>query len=290
MDPRLHAIFWDPNPDIFTIPFLDLPLRWYGLFFSFGLFVGCLIFIPLLKHLLLKRGICDTKDLGTYAYAYMDKLLWIVVIGIVVGARLGHVFFYDWPYYKEHLSEIPKVWHGGLASHGGTVGLLVSLYFFAYITRKNHPRIGFIDLCDLLAIPTAFAVTSIRIGNFFNQEIVGIPSEAPWAVTFGHPADHVLAVPRHPVQLYEALAYFITFIILMLVWFKKKENLKPGLLTGLVFIMTFGSRIVIEFLNEPLGAVMDETYMQTGQILSLPFIAIGLYLCLRRDSSKLCKT
>lgn len=290
MTTPLSAIYWNPNPDLFLIPYFDHPLRWYGLFFSFGLLVGTLLFFPLLKHLLKSRSICSDSELHTHAYAYLDKLLWVAVIGIVIGARLGHVFFYDWSYYKMHLSEIPKVWHGGLASHGGTAGLLIALYIFAYATRKRYPGIKFIDLCDLMAIPAAFAATCIRIGNFFNQEIVGTPTNLPWAVLFAHPADGVSAIPRHPVQLYEAIIYFATFLILSFTWLKKRDSLKPGVLIGMLFIAIFGSRFMIEFLKQPLTTSMDQTFLQTGQLLSIPFVIVGIYLTSRqfvRSSNKL---
>lgn len=271
-------IYWDPDPDLFVIPYLNHPLRWYGLFFSLGLLMASLIFLPLLKQKLRFRSGLKEQDLKALAYGYMDKLMWFAVIGIVLGARLGHVFFYDWGYYQQHISDIPKVWQGGLASHGGTVGVLLALWLYTRYTRKTYPEITFIDLCDLLAIPASFAAVCIRIGNFFNQEIIGQPTTVPWAVLFGHPAERTSSLPRHPVQLYEAIAYLLTFIVLSLIWKFRRERLPKGTLIGLMFIFIFGSRFILEFVKQPLDSVLDQTTLQTGQLLSLPFIAAGIWL------------
>jgi phosphatidylglycerol---prolipoprotein diacylglyceryl transferase len=232
---------------------------------------------------LLPKSIYPIKELS---FAYTDKLVWFIVIGTVVGARLGHVFFYDWPRYKDHLLDIFKTWEGGLASHGGTLGILIAVYLFQRTVRKNYPEISFLGLCDLLTIPTAFGVTFIRLGNFVNQEILGIPSSLPWAIIFGHPIDGESAVPRHPVQLYEALAYLLTFIILWKVWKAKSNTLPKGFMLGLFFTLVFGSRFFIEFLKVPQGLMIDESFLSTGQYLSIPFILLGLALMFMPRCSK----
>lgn len=223
----------------------------------------------------LPKAIIPLKELSS---KYLDKLIWFIVIGIVIGARLGHVFFYEWEYYSNHPFSIPKVWEGGLASHGGTLGVLIALFLYSKWTKNKFPDISFISLCDLMAIPASFAAIFIRIGNFFNQEIIGEPSTAPWAIIFGHPADYASSVPRHPVQLYEAAAYFLTFIILLAIWKVRSDKLPQGMLLGFMFVLIFGARFVIEFVKAPLGNVFDETFLQTGQLLSIPFIAAGFAL------------
>jgi phosphatidylglycerol---prolipoprotein diacylglyceryl transferase len=347
------AIHWDPNPDIFLIPYLNHPLKWYGLLFVSGLIAGFFILIPLIKQRLQRtpslkeRDIADWKQLtqtllqaannpkdplyspishldkntksqlqkntelsenskiailielskipraeleerlpgilipiNHLAYGYVDGLMWWIVCGTILGARLGHVFFYDWPRYQDNLIDIFKIWEGGLASHGGTLGVLLAAYGYTRWTSSRFPEIRFLDLTDLLCIPTAFAVIFIRLGNFVNQEILGTPTSASWSVIFGHPADGSLPIPRHAVQLYEALAYFLTFLLLSLLWKYKKGLWPQGFITGLFFVCVFGSRFFLEYFKAPQESVLNETYLQAGQILSIPFILFGLTLML----------
>src|SRR5262249_26035814 len=145
------------------------------------------------------------------AYQLTDRLSVLIAAGVVVGARLGHVFFYDWPYYKTHPKSILKIWEGGLASHGGAIGALIGLVIFILMSKKQAQKLTFLAVLDALAVPTPLAGGLIRIGNFMNQEITGIPTSMPWAVTFRHPVDGLPGVPVHPVQLYEALFYFLVF-------------------------------------------------------------------------------
>jgi phosphatidylglycerol---prolipoprotein diacylglyceryl transferase len=207
---------------------------------------------------------------------FVDRLTWFIVIGTIVGARLGHVFFYDWPYFQNHLLEIVMIRNGGLASHGGTIGVLIAVWLFLYSNRSKFPELSFISLLDLLCIPTAFVVTCIRIGNFFNQEILGIQTTVPWAVVFGQPADGSLPFPRHAVQLYEAIAYLGVFFLLLTLW-KKFPELKKGTLSSIFFILVFGSRFLIEFLKMPQSMLIDESSIQMGQYLSIPFILLGIF-------------
>lgn len=208
----------------------------------------------------------------------VDKLIWFIVAGIILGARLGHVFFYDWPYYSKHPLDIIKVWEGGLASHGGAIGVIIALFFFYYTTKKSIPEISFLRLLDLVAIPTALTAMCIRIGNFFNQEILGIPTTMPWGVVFGNPADGSSVTPRHPVQLYEAAAYAAVFVVLYMLWKRFSRRLPPGMITGLFFVLVFSSRFFIEFLKTEQSVSMGNSYLTMGQYLSLPFIFAGLGL------------
>lgn len=208
----------------------------------------------------------------------VDRLTWLFVAGTIIGARLGHVLFYDWTFYRNHPGEIVKVWEGGLASHGAGVGIFLALYIYQRMIRKQFPEMGFVTLLDMIAVPAAFGGCCIRIGNFFNQEIIGIPTTVPWAVVFGDPVDGSSKVPRHPTQLYEAISYLFIFIILAFLWKRFGEKLRTGMMSGLFFILVFTSRFLIEFLKVPQSNMMDESFLQTGQYLSIPFILGGVLL------------
>jgi phosphatidylglycerol---prolipoprotein diacylglyceryl transferase len=296
----LAWLYWNPNREAFTIPYFDLSIAWYGIIFSTGFIVGYFLFIPILREYFLRqsadRSPASVNQARQNSRALADALTWYALIGTVVGARLGHVFFYDWPYFREHLFDILLIRQGGLASHGGTIGVLLALWLFLRrnkakfapyqeitkgIAKGTSQELSFIALLDLLCIPTAFAAACIRIGNFFNQEIVGLPTSLPWAILFGDPAEGVAAVPRHPVQLYEAIAYLCSFGLLYFVW-KKFPKLKTGTLSGIFFILIFGSRFLIEFLKIPLNSYLDVSQLQIGQYLSLPFILLGVALLPRR--------
>jgi len=227
----------------------------------------------------LPGGLASAKQT---AYLLTDRLCWFAVIGTVVGARLGEVFFYSWPYFREHPMEIFKVWNGGLASHGGVLGVMLAFYLYTKIIQRSIPQLSFLRLLDYVAVPTALVSCFIRLGNFMNQEIIGTPTTLPWGVVFGHPADHVTSIPRHPVQLYEAVAYFITFIILWWMWKKRPVAEKPGALIGTMFICIFGSRFILEFLKSTQESPFTEIFhLQIGQVLSIPFILLGLFLFLK---------
>ncbi len=229
-------------------------------------------------------GLSSTKQT---AYRLGDRLLWFIVIGTVVGARLGHVFFYDWNFFLRHPEEIFKVWNGGLASHGGVIGVFIALYFFYSSLKEALPYFSFLRLLDFVAIPSALAGCFIRLGNFMNQEIVGTPSQLPWAIVFGKAADGSLPIPRHPVQLYEAGAYLLSFFLLFGLWKTDKYNEKPGLFVGLLFILIFGARFILEFWKVHQDSVFESSSLQAGQLLSIPFIVIGsiwVYLALKKTS------
>jgi phosphatidylglycerol:prolipoprotein diacylglycerol transferase len=199
----------------------------------------------------------------------LDPLLMYLVIGTVVGARLGHVLFYDPGYYFSHPLEIIKIWKGGLASHGGALGVLLATYLYS----RKHPTQPYLWLLDRLAIPTALASAFIRLGNFFNSEILGTPTTVPWAIVF----DRVDNVPRHPVQLYESISYLIIFIILMTLYKKRAENLRPGMLLGLLLILVFGVRFMLEFIKMHQAAYATE-FLSVGQWLSIPMVIAGVVL------------
>ena len=213
-----------------------------------------------------------------WAYSITDRLTWYVVVGTVVGARLGHVFFYDWPRYQGNLWEIFAIWKGGLASHGGVLGVFIAvLLFYGRSLRHNFPTLSFLSLLDLMVIPSSLVAFFIRVGNFFNQEIVGPETTVPWAVIFGDPSDGSAWVPRHPSQLYEAIAYFAIFLLLLKIR-SFSFSQRPGFLTGLFFTLLFSFRFFIEFLKLPQSLMIDESFLQMGQLLSIPFVLAGLVL------------
>jgi len=194
-------------------------------------------------------------------------------IGVALGARLGHCLFYDPVFYLGHPIEILKIWEGGLASHGAAIGVLLSLFVFT--RRENRP--SYFWLLDRIVIPVALAGMLIRIGNFFNSEIVGIPTNRSWAVVF----ESVDAVPRHAVQLYEAFAYGIIFVLLMLVYRRKGKACRQGMLLGMFLVSVFSARFFLEFLKTRQAAYEASLVLSVGQWLSIPFVVLGLILLAR---------
>lgn len=254
-------LFWDPDPVAFTLPVLGRPIMWYGVLFAFGFFVA--------YHI--AKGFAE-RDFGKgRGKLFVDKLFSHVFVGTLVGARLGHVLFYENWLWTAPL-KVFAIWEGGLASHGAVVGILLALFVFYKRFGKRYDM-SFWGVIDLTVIPIAVAAVFIRLGNFVNQEIVGTVTSKPWGVVFGHPVGFQGLFPRHPVQLYEALAYLATFCIL---W--PKRGLRgSGRLTGLFFLLVFGSRFCLEFLKEGQG-IYDQGLLMMGHYLSIPLILLGLYL------------
>ncbi len=268
---------WDPSPNLFNLPFIDRAIAWYGLFFAFG-FLMCYIF----SHKMLGEFLGSKSK----AADVTDQLLWYIVIGTVVGARLGHVFFYGLPSWSRDPWAIFRTWEGGLASHGAAVGIILAGFLFRWRTKKDFPSVTMFVLSDVVCLVTGFAGGCIRIGNFFNQEIVGTVTKVPWAVVFGHPHSGLDPLPRHPVQLYESVFYFVTFLLLHHLWKSRGWKLGTGMLSGLALTMIFTFRFFIEFLKVPQSLyVGEEPWLLMGQYLSLPFIAAGAYLLYRSHSS-----
>jgi phosphatidylglycerol---prolipoprotein diacylglyceryl transferase len=205
-----------------------------------------------------------------------DKLVVYMILATVIGARLGHLIFYEKPqYYLKNPLIIFKVWEGGLASHGAAVAILIALIFFVKELKKYSPKITYVHLLDFISPSIAFAGFCIRIGNFINQEIIGIKTNLFWAVVFLNPMEGYEVVPRHPVQLYEAFFYFIVFIILFYLSKKSYFLLKEGKLFSIFLISIFTFRFFIEFLKVKESNVINENFLNVGQILSIPFIIIG---------------
>lgn len=266
----LCHIFWDPNPVAFTLPLVAHPILWYSLFFALGFFLTYTIASSLLKNLAVPKKT-------------IEALTYYLFIGMLIGARLGHVFFYEWAYYAKQPLKIFYTWEGGLASHGGAIGILIALFLFWYRYKTKIGNVHFRQLLDILCVAVPFAATCIRIGNGFNQEILGTASTLPWAFYFGHPADLSSVQPCHPVQFYEALFYFITACSL---WFSYKSfKVYPGKIAGLFFISLFLFRFAIEFIKLPQSSSEPE-YLYMGQLLSIPFILLGVFLLYTSRSMK----
>ena len=201
--------------------------------------------------------------------ATLESMFIYIVIGIVIGARLGHCLFYDPAYYLANPMKIFAVWEGGLASHGGGTGVLLALYFYV----KKY-KLNYLWLLDRVAIPTALFGFFVRLGNFMNSEIVGTPSELPWAIIFTRVDD----LSRHPAQMYESLSYLGIFIILTLLYKMKRHVLNNGFIFGTFLILMFSVRFLVEFVKVKQAAYSSEMLISTGQMLSLPFLLLGAVL------------
>jgi len=250
----LDYLVWDVDPILFRIG--SLSVHWYGFMFAMGFVVG----LKIMEYIFKKEG----KNLDD-----IDKGLIYVMVGTVVGARLGHCLFYDPIYYLSNPLEILMIQKGGLASHGGAMGVLLGLYLFAKAQKYSY-----IWLLDRIVVPTALVGAFIRTGNLFNSEIIGDETRVPWAIIFAR----VDELPRHPTQLYEAFSYVIIFVILFSIYQKYAAKLKTGFLFGLYMSMTFGARFMIEFVKTKQAHYTTDLMLNTGQMLSIPFILLGLYM------------
>lgn len=280
------AIFWDPSPELipWNLPIIDRPILWYGFFFAFGFFLGYLVFQNLLKEFM-RSYRTPKKEVNKIC----ERMCGYVVLGTLIGARLGDVFFYqNLKIYAHHWSGILKFWEGGLSSHGAIAGILISLFIFAVRLRKTTPMLTWIAMLDLLVIPGLIAGACIRLGNFFNQEILGTVTNLPWAVVFGHPADGSLPMARHPVQLYEALFYLSFFALLWTLRARVPKMFRLGKTSGLFFIVTFAFRFLIEFVKSPQSTLIAPGAMlDMGQWLSIPLIGVGIFLFFFSEQSSL---
>lgn len=258
----LDFIIWDADPVLFHIG--KFALRWYSLAFMIGFIVGYEIEARIYRH----EG-APEKWLGVL-------LMWTVA-GTIIGARLGHVFFYEWDVYKENPISILYVWQGGLASHGGTIGIIIGVLLYSVITTKRNPVWTF----DRLVIPIALVGGLIRLGNLMNSEIFGHATDLPWGFMFVNSREwqtHYYGMACHPTQIYEALCYFALFALLMWMYWKKNAEERPGLIFGVFFIGIFLPRFLIEFIKNDQVAFEANMTLNMGQWLSLPFIIAGIAL------------
>jgi phosphatidylglycerol---prolipoprotein diacylglyceryl transferase len=249
---------WNISPIIFQVG--PLAVRWYGIFFAASFLAGYKIMQWIYRRE--KRPEIELETLFAYMF-----------FGVFLGARLGHCLFYDPGFYLGHPIEILKIWEGGLASHGAALGILTSLLVFT--RRAGRP--SYLWLLDRIVLPVALAGFFIRMGNFFNSEIVGISSNRSWAVVF----ESVDSVPRHAVQLYEAFAYGSIFVLLIWVYRSKGTAGRQGMLLGGFLVSVFSVRFFLEFMKTRQAAYEASQALSVGQWLSIPFIAIGLMLLVR---------
>lgn len=256
----LNYIVWNASPALFEIG--PLAVRWYGLAFAVGFTIGYTIVARMFRH----EG-APEKWLGS--------LLAYVVIATIVGARLGHVFFYEWDYYSAHPEKIIRVWEGGLASHGGTIALIIALFIWSWAVSKKPASWVF----DKIVVAIALVGGLIRLGNLMNSEIYGGPTDLPWGFVFVRDGQ---TVPSHPTQIYEALCYFALFALLMWMYWRRNAQERPWLITGVFFIGIFLPRFLIEYVK---NVQVQSEYemiarygMNLGQMLSIPFIIIGIGL------------
>lgn len=243
-------------------------LRWYSLCFALGFFIGYQIVKRMFQN--------ENADLK-----WLDSLLTYIVIATVLGARLGHCLFYDWDYFSDHLLEIflpvrfePEfkfIGFQGLASHGGAIGILFALWLFS----KRVSKTPYLWILDRIVIPTTLAGAFIRTGNLMNHEIVGKPADVPWAFKF----NLVDELPRHPVQIYEALSYLAIFFFLNYLYWKTNAKNKLGYIFGWFMILLWSARFVMEFFKKSQGGIetLFNLGLSTGQLLSIPFVIIGIY-------------
>jgi phosphatidylglycerol---prolipoprotein diacylglyceryl transferase len=248
-------ITWSISPEIFALG--PIHVRWYGLLFASSFIFGFKIMEKIFKNE--NRPIDDIND-----------LMWFMILGTVIGARLGHCLFYNPDYYLSNPLEIIKVWKGGLASHGAAIGILTAIYFYSK-KKKNQ---SFLWVMDRVVITVALSGFFIRMGNLFNSEIVGHPTDVAWAFIF----TSLDNIPRHPTQLYEALFYLLSFGILMFQYKRFDGKFKDGYLFGIFLILIFGFRIFVEFFKENQTYFEEGMILNMGQLLSIPLVIGGIYL------------
>lgn len=281
----INAIHWDVTPQL--IDGWDTP-NLYGLLFVTGLILGYFV----IRRMYRKEGIPDAK---------LDTLVLYVIIATIVGARMGHVLFYG-PYwdvynsagirveegYFSHPYNIIKIWEGGLASHGGAFAILFALWVYT----KRVSKKSYLWILDKIAAPVAAAGIFIRLGNLVNSEIVGKQTDLPWGFKFIYHPDSIIdptqfqvvwenVMVRHPSQLYESLAYLAIFIFLLVLYWKREAWKQEGVVFGWFMILVFGARFLIEFTKEPQVTERGEWLLNTGQLLSIPFVLTGVYLLWR---------
>ncbi|WP_075344003.1 prolipoprotein diacylglyceryl transferase [Tenacibaculum agarivorans] len=278
------AITWDWNPEIFNIG--GFSVRWYSLMFVISFLLG----VHLMKKIYTQDGISHEK---------MDPLFMYTFISMLVGMRLGEVFFYSWPDYQDNLWKIilpfekregsemlfglVKGWKftgiSGFASHGAAVAIPIALYFYA----KKHLQKSWLFILDRMGIMVALAGFFIRMGNFFNSEIYGKETGTSFGVIFKRAGEKY---PCHPTQLYEAFSYLALFFILWRLYWKTDKKQKEGYLFGVFMIALWSLRFLIEFVKQPQVEERGQWALNTGQWLSIPLILIGVWLMLRKSKSE----
>lgn len=267
----LH-ITWEVSPVIFSLG--PLSVRWYGLFWALSFYIG----YEIVSRIFRKENVGQKE---------IDSLLVHIAIGSVVGARLGHCFFYDFEYYIANPVEILYIWQGGLASHGGAIGIIIAMIRY----HRKVSSMPFFWNVDRLLIAIALGAMFIRMGNIMNHEIYGYATDKPWGFRFimnvsqwMRGAEPIFTEPVHPTGIYEGLGYLFIFLSMMWMYFKKIDKLYEGFLTGYFLITLFAWRFIVEFWKEPQGSrpgdfdydVMQSLGINMGQILSIPMVILGI--------------
>jgi prolipoprotein diacylglyceryl transferase len=269
---NLLYVTWDVNPILLQIG--PLAIRYYSLLFIAGFPLGYWLFWKFYQ----REGV--NTDL-------LEPLLYALLLGTIVGARLGHCLFYEPEFYLKHPAEIIKVWHGGLASHGGAIGVLLAIFWYVHRYGKKN-RFDTMWVLDRLAIAICFAGCFIRLGNLFNSEIFGGATTLPWGFKFVRSAQWVAeygpavyspdGAACHPTQIYEALSYLILGLLLLWVYFKRSDKVYKGWIFGVFLIVLFGMRFLIEFIKNDQVDFESGMVFNMGQLLSVPFIVAGIVI------------
>ncbi len=280
---NLLYFVWDADPVMFQIG--EHGIRWYGLLLAVGFLLGYIVLGRIMK----REG---------YEQKQTDKFAIYIILGCVIGLRLGHCFFYNPGYYLSHPLEILKVWEGGLASHGGAIGILIAIWL--YSRRSKMP---YFEAIDKTAVVVPLAGAFVRVGNFINSEILGISTTLPWGVKFMRNwedldnayvaangacpdlnvdclSDYMVA--RHPTQLYEAFFYIAMFFVFFLIYRKFVKEWKHGTFLGWFLIVLFGFRFLIEYTKTEQAEFIWNAPITMGQLLSIPFVIFGIVLVIRQ--------
>jgi prolipoprotein diacylglyceryl transferase len=267
----LNSIIWNVEPEIFGLG--SLAVRWYGLLYATGFLVGITVIERIFRY-------------EKAPEKWIEKVFIYIVLAVIVGARLGHCLFYEWDYYSQNLWEIPQIWKGGLASHGGAIAMVITVLLLSkYMTKQNWLWLG-----DRLFVGSAFCACMIRLGNLMNSEIYGHPTTMPWGFVFKRGQEKFYGADGnllacHPTQLYEGGAYILLFLFLLWLYWKRDAGKYNGLLTGVGFTWVFAARFIIEFFKNA-QVNFEENMLSTfgmnmGQMLSIPFVMLGIYLIVR---------
>lgn len=252
----LAFIHWNVSPEIFSLG--PLHVRWYGLLFAVGFLFGYNHGEKMFKH--------ENIDLK-----WLESLFIYLIVATILGARLGHVLFYGWDYYSQHPVEILYVWQGGLASHGGVLGIIIAMIIWS----RNVSKRSILWVLDRVVVPSIFVGVLIRFGNLMNSEIYGMQTSLPWGFIFERNNE---TVAKHPTQIYEALSYLLTFGVMLYMYWKTKAKDYQGMLVGVFFIMVFTARFLVEFIKEDQEAFEATMSLNMGQWLSIPFVITGIVL------------
>jgi len=280
---NLLYFVWDADPVMFSIG--EHGIRWYGLLLAIGFLLGYIVLGRIMK----KEG---------YEQKQSDKFAIYIILGCVIGLRLGHCLFYNPGYYLSHPLEILKVWEGGLASHGGAIGILLAIWIYSRRTKMPY-----FESLDKVVVVVPLAGAFVRVGNFINSEILGVPTTLPWGVKFMRNIDDLneayiasngacpdlgseclseFMIARHPTQLYEAFFYIAMFFAFFLIYSKFAKNWKHGTFLGWFVLVLFGFRFLIEYTKTEQAEFIWNAPITMGQLLSIPFIIFGIVLVVRQ--------